>query len=180
MNRIVVLATDEEKTRLLQLADGRPLSSWIKKQILGYPTVREQLEDMFGKDKLAQAEKAADQPGKRESNGSESENKGSDAAHVRRSRGLQLGRRRAGAARGPRPGNSHLHDAEDHRRNHSGNEPADATVVRPDLSATETYYHTASSDRRTCMCDSCVQWRKDNDIPYGGAKPKEKNDRRRR
>lgn len=28
--------------------------------------------------------------------------------------------------------------------------------------------HTASSHRHTCMCMSCLMWRKTNSIPYGG------------
>jgi hypothetical protein len=44
----------------------------------------------------------------------------------------------------------------------------------PDLGKTETYYHTAASNVKTCMCESCVDYRTRNDIPYGGMKPKEK------
>lgn len=32
------------------------------------------------------------------------------------------------------------------------------------------YYHTASSNRLTCMCPSCFDYRTRNDIPIGGFK----------
>jgi hypothetical protein len=30
------------------------------------------------------------------------------------------------------------------------------------------YYHTATSNRLTCMCETCVDYRTRNDIPLGG------------
>jgi hypothetical protein len=39
-----------------------------------------------------------------------------------------------------------------------------------DPSKTETYYHTATSHRMTCLCVSCVAYRSNNDIPLGGFK----------
>jgi hypothetical protein len=32
------------------------------------------------------------------------------------------------------------------------------------------YYHTASSNRHTCLCQSCVNYRTLNDVPFGGFK----------
>jgi hypothetical protein len=51
----------------------------------------------------------------------------------------------------------------------SGDSPAegsDSTVVYAE--------HTAYSNRLTCLCRTCVQYRKNNDLPIGGLPKKEK------
>jgi hypothetical protein len=37
-----------------------------------------------------------------------------------------------------------------------------------DPTKTETYYHTATSSRFRCLCESCVAYRHDHGIPLGG------------
>jgi hypothetical protein len=34
----------------------------------------------------------------------------------------------------------------------------------------QKYYHTATSNRLTCLCESCSAYRANNDIPLGGFK----------
>ncbi len=34
--------------------------------------------------------------------------------------------------------------------------------------------HTAESQRHTCLCRNCLEWRRTNAIPYGGPKKKER------
>ena len=47
----------------------------------------------------------------------------------------------------------------------------ESSRTAPELQAEiEKYYHTASSNRLTCMCESCVDYRTRNDIPFGGKK----------
>lgn len=156
MERVVILVTPAEHDILRQLADGRPLSSWIKRQVLD-------------KDKIS-AE--APQPGKKEGDGS------GDRPQLP-VRNLPVGGRRAvPSGRSARSGTAALRS----RRtapDAGSDAPSDAATVvpddqRPDLNATETYYHTATSDWRTCMCVSCARRRADHDIPYGGVVKKEK------
>ena len=43
----------------------------------------------------------------------------------------------------------------------------EATAVNP---SNAKYYHTASSNRLTCMCETCYSYREKHDIPLGGFK----------
>lgn len=146
--RVVVLVSKEEKKRLLEMADGRPLSSWFKKLAFG----------------------SAPQPERKEGDGS-------DRPQLP-VRNLPVGGRRSvPSGRSARSGTALLRSRKTASHGRS-DESDDATEVpveqQPDLNATETYYHTATSDWRTCMCESCVKRRADHDIPYGGVVKKEK------
>jgi hypothetical protein len=39
-----------------------------------------------------------------------------------------------------------------------------------DPTKTESYYHSATSNRLTCLCVTCTEFRKVHDIPLGGLK----------
>ena len=95
---IKVLVTEAEYRWIENAADGRPLSTWIKKRILPQ-TVKAQLEDLFGKEKLAEAMKDVAQPGEKEQDVPDRTTKNSA-----RDRTAHLGERRARPARGTRRG----------------------------------------------------------------------------
>lgn len=46
----------------------------------------------------------------------------------------------------------------------------DAEDRRPVVGEVPKVKHLATSSRYTCSCGSCVQWRVENGIPYGGFK----------
>jgi hypothetical protein len=44
-----------------------------------------------------------------------------------------------------------------------------AAVTHPENPGAK-YYHTATSNRLTCMCETCTEYRQRHDIPLGGFK----------
>ena len=190
LRRITVLVTPVEYEEIQRLADGRPLSKWIRKQIL-QPVERKLDRKQF---KVYPQEFA--QPESEKGNGSANHQdvqrvperkvsgRRTPASGRRTVRGTQThtlgvspkvvtGAIGATVKLADLSGLTDLVTKENFSEMMAGRPLAEVDVWARSLPRSVLPGHDAASHRLTCMCSTCLEWRRTNAIPYGGAPKKE-------